>query len=155
MNTTLEGFAIPMRDIAEVLNGWPARTSRRRRERVPGAYGELRDNVNLVVESIRGAVEQITESANQFAEGSRVIAESSQSLASGSQEQSSSVQQVTASIEELSRSVKGVKDNAHDADKVSKETTQLAEQGGQAVRSRPRPWSRSRPARTRSPRSSR
>ncbi|MHB0959685.1 MAG: methyl-accepting chemotaxis protein [Pirellulaceae bacterium] len=99
-----------------------------------GAYGELRDNVNLVVEALRGAIEQINESANQFAEGSRVIAESSQTLASGSQEQSSSVQQVTASIEELSRSVQGVKDNAHEADKVSKETSQLAEQGGQAVR---------------------
>jgi methyl-accepting chemotaxis protein len=99
-----------------------------------GAYGELRDNVNMVAEALRVAIEQINESANQFAEGSRLIAESSQTLASGSQDQSSSVQQVTASIEELSRSVQGVKDNAHEADKVSKETTQLAEQGGQAVR---------------------
>ena len=135
MNTTLEGFAIPMRDIADVLKRLAKKDfSQGVENEYPGAYGELRDNVNLVVESIRGAVEQITESANQFAEGSRVIAESSQSLASGSQEQSSSVQQVTASIEELSRSVEGVKDNAHDADKVSKETSQLAEQGGQAVR---------------------
>ncbi len=100
----------------------------------PGDFAMVKDNVNLVVEALRGAIEQINESANQFAEGSRVIAESSQTLASGSQEQSSSVQQVTASIEELSRSVQGVKDNAHEADKVSKETTQLAEQGAQAVR---------------------
>jgi methyl-accepting chemotaxis protein len=135
MNKTLEGFATPMRDIGNVLTRLAKKDfSQGVETEYPGAYGELRDNVNLVVESIRGAVEQITESANQFAEGSRVIAESSQSLASGSQEQSSSVQQVTASIEELSRSVQGVKDNAHDADKVSKETSQLAEQGGQAVR---------------------
>ena len=104
-----------------------------RRVSIPGAYGELRDDVNVVVESIREAVEQITETRGQFAEGSRVIAESSQSLAAGSQTQSSSVQQVTASIEELSHSVQLVKDNAHDADRVSRETSQLAEQGGQAV----------------------
>ena len=135
MNKSLEGFAIPMRNIGAVLTRLAKKDfSRGVETEYPGAYGELRDNVNLVVESIRGAVEQIAESANQFAEGSRVIAESSQSLASGSQEQSSSVQQVTASIEELSRSVQGVKDNAHEADKVSKETSQLAEQGGQAVR---------------------
>ena len=135
MNKTLEGFATPMRDIGAVLTRLAKKDfSQGVETEYPGAYGELRDNVNLVVESIRGAVEQITESANQFAEGSRVIAESSQSLAAGSQEQSSSVQQVTASIEELSRSVQGVKDNAHDADKVSKDTSQLAEQGGQAVR---------------------
>jgi methyl-accepting chemotaxis protein/F0F1-type ATP synthase assembly protein I len=135
MNKSLEGFATPMQDIGDVLNHLAKKDfSGGVENEYPGAYGELRDNVNMVVEALRGAIEQITESANQFAEGSRVIAESSQTLASGSQEQSSSVQQVTASIEELSRSVQGVKDNAHEADKVSKETSQLAEQGGQAVR---------------------
>ena len=135
MNKTLDAFATPMRDIGDVLKRLSTKDfSHTVDAKYPGAYGQLRDNVNLVVESIRSAVEQITESANQFAEGSRVIAESSQSLASGSQEQSSSVQQVTASIEELSRSVQGVKDNAHEADRLSKDTDQLAEQGGQAVR---------------------
>ena len=135
MNKTLEGFVRPIRDIGEVLQRLAHKDfSRAVETEYPGAYGELRDSVNLVVEAIRAAIEQISESASQFAEGSRVIAESSQTLASGSQEQSSSVQQVTASIEELSRSVQSVKDNAHDADKVSKETSQLAEQGGQAVR---------------------
>jgi methyl-accepting chemotaxis protein len=43
------------------------------------------------------------------------------------------VQQVTASIEELSRSVDNVKDAAHGADKLAKETSVLAEQGGTAV----------------------
>ncbi len=135
MNKTLEGFATPMSDISNVLTRLANKDfSEGVEAEYPGAYGALRDNVNLVVESIRSAIEQINESANQFAEGSRVIAESSQTLASGSQEQSSSVQQVTASIEELSRSVESVKDNAHGADKLSRETTQLAEQGGQAVR---------------------
>jgi methyl-accepting chemotaxis protein len=99
----------------------------------PGAYGQLRDNVNLVVANLREAMGQITESAAQFGEGSRVIAESSQTLASGAQQQSSAVQQVTASIEELSRSVETVKDSAHGADKLAKETNVLAEQGGAAV----------------------
>jgi methyl-accepting chemotaxis protein len=40
---------------------------------------------------------------------------------------------VTASIEELSRSVENVKDAAHGADKLAKDTTNLAEQGGVAV----------------------
>ncbi len=102
--------------------GVPGRLRKALRRREPGG------------DQPAGAMEQINESANQFAEGSRVIAESSQTLASGSQEQSSAVQQVTASIEELSRSVQGVKDNAHAADKVSKDTTHLAEQGGHAVR---------------------
>ncbi len=135
MSRTLEEFATPMTDIGEVLKRLARKDfSRGVETEYPGAYGELSDNVNTVVEAIRAAIEQINESANQFAEGSRVIAESSQTLASGSQEQCSSVQQVTASIEELSRSVQGVKDNAHEADTLSKETGELAEQGAQAVR---------------------
>jgi methyl-accepting chemotaxis protein len=98
-----------------------------------GDFDLIRRNVNTVVKAVRGAIEQIQESGSQFSEGARVIAESSQMLASGAQEQSSSVQQVTASIDELSRSVQSVKDNAHGADGMAKETTQLAEQGGVAV----------------------
>ena len=98
-----------------------------------GDFKALKNAVNSVVENVRSAIGQITESAAQFGEGSRVIAESSQTLASGAQQQSSSVQQVTASIEELSRSVENVKDAAHGADKLAKETSVLAEQGGAAV----------------------
>jgi methyl-accepting chemotaxis protein len=134
MNKMLEGFSKPINGIGEILKRLARKDfSRGVDTEYPGAYGELRNNVNLVVTSIRGAIEQIKESGGQFSEGSRVIAESSQTLAAGAQEQSSSVQQVTASIEELSRSVQSVKDNAHEADKVAKETSKLAEQGGSAV----------------------
>jgi methyl-accepting chemotaxis protein len=134
MNRTLKSFANPINDIGDVLT----RLARKDFSQAvvtdyPGLYGELRDNVNSVIASIRSAIEQIKESGGQFSEGARVIAESSQTLAAGAQEQSSSVQQVTASIEELSRSVQSVKDNAHEADKVAKDTNKLAEQGGMAV----------------------
>jgi methyl-accepting chemotaxis protein len=99
----------------------------------PGAYGELSDNVNLVVTNMRNAIEQITESANQFAEGSRTIAESAQTLAQGAQTQSASVQEMTAATEELARSVGAVKENAGDSTKVAQQASNLAEEGGRAV----------------------
>jgi methyl-accepting chemotaxis protein len=134
MNATLQGFATPMQDIASTLKQMAIKDFTKPVEsEYPGAYGELRDNVNHVVKSIRAAVEQITESSTQFAEGSRVIAESSQSLASGAQTQSSSVEQMSASIEQLARSVDVVKDNATQATKVASEANQLAEKGGMAV----------------------
>jgi methyl-accepting chemotaxis protein len=134
LNQTLEGFARPMRDIAQILQRMAAKDfSHVMEAKYPGAYGDLRDNVNLVVENIRSAVGQISESASQFAEGARVIAESSQSLASGAQEQSSSVEEMSASIEEMAHSVESVKENAIDADKIAKQTSGLAEQGGSAV----------------------
>ncbi|MCL4195490.1 MAG: MCP four helix bundle domain-containing protein, partial [Thermoguttaceae bacterium] len=135
MNKTLEGFVVPVRDIGGVLKRLARKDFSRGVETAyPGAYGELRDNVNLVVEAIRSAIDQINESANQFAEGARVVSESSQSLASGAQTQSASVEEMTASIEELSRSVEMVKESANDANKVATDANRLAEEGGRAVR---------------------
>ncbi len=134
MNETLGGFARPMKEIAAVLQRLAAKDfSRRVETEYPGAYGELRDNVNLVVGNMRQAIELIKESAAQFAEGGRVIAESSQSLAQGAQHQSSSVEEMSAAIEELTRSVEAVKANAEQADQMARESNQMAERGGQAV----------------------
>ena len=134
MNKTLQGFATPIQDIGKILQRLAAKDfSRGVETSYPGAYGDLRDNVNRVVEAIRDAIQQINESANQFAEGARVIAESSQTLASGAQTQSSSVEEMTAAIEELARSVDGVKENATEATKVASDANRLAEEGGRAV----------------------
>ncbi|MCC6124740.1 MAG: MCP four helix bundle domain-containing protein [Pirellulales bacterium] len=134
LNRTLESFAKPIEEIGETLDCMAHKNFTKIVEtEYPGAYGELRNNVNAVVKSLRDAIEQINESANQFAEGARVIAESSQTLASGAQTQSSSVEEMSASIEELARSVDAVRDNASQANKVSTEANQLAEEGGKAV----------------------
>ncbi|MDY0167305.1 MAG: methyl-accepting chemotaxis protein [Thermoguttaceae bacterium] len=135
MNRTLQGFLTPMREIGATMQRMARKDfSQPVRTQYPGDYGQLRDNVNLVVANMCDAIGQINESAAQFNEGSRVIAESAQTLASGAQEQSSSVEEITASIEQLSRSVESVRGNAQEADTVSKETSRLAEQGGTAVR---------------------
>ena len=134
LNDTLKAFEVPVHDIGQILKLMAAKDfSKAIESKYPGAYGDLRDNVNSVVQNLRGAIEQINESANQFTEGARVIAESSQNLATGAQEQSSSVEEMTAAIDELARSVEMVKENAVGADKIAKQTSGLAEQGGSAV----------------------
>jgi methyl-accepting chemotaxis protein len=134
VNDTLDSVIGPLNDTAKALRAMAAKDFTKPIEGdYAGDFKALKNAVNAVVENVRSAIGQITESAAQFGEGSRVIAESSQTLASGAQQQSSAVQQVTASIEELSRSVENVKDSAHGADKLAKETSVLAEQGGAAV----------------------
>jgi methyl-accepting chemotaxis protein len=134
LNQTLAGFAKPINEIGKTLTRMAGKDFTKFVEtEYPGAYGELRNNVNAVVTNMRSAIEQINESANQFAEGARVIAESSQTLALGAQTQSSSVEEMSASIEELARSVDAVKDSATAATKVAGEANHLAEEGGSAV----------------------
>ena len=97
------------------------------------AVGELAGGLDQMMSDLRQIIGQVVEGAAQFTEGSRVIAESSQALAEGSQTQSASVEEMSASIEQLTRSIEAVKDNAGDANRVAKETSELAEEGGTAV----------------------
>jgi methyl-accepting chemotaxis protein len=122
------------RDIGETLQRMADKDfSRPVQSEAVGVFGELKANVNRVVENMQAALEQITDSAHQFAEGARVIAESSQTLASGAQTQSSSVEQMSAAIGELNRSVAAVKENANEANRMASQTNQLADEGGKAV----------------------
>jgi methyl-accepting chemotaxis protein len=89
--------------------------------------------LNCTIGNVRAMIGQITESAGQFADGARVIAESSQNLATGAQEQTTNVEHMTASIEELARSVEAVKESAVNADRLARQTSGLAQQGGTAV----------------------
>ncbi|MBN1591050.1 MAG: HAMP domain-containing protein [Pirellulales bacterium] len=95
---------------------------------------ELASGIKRMLGDLSNIISQVTESAAQFNEGSRVIAESAQQLAHGAQAQSSGVDQISASIEELAQSINGIKESTNEADAVARRTSQLAEQGGEAVR---------------------
>ena len=98
------------------------------------AVGELADGLKKMLGDLRDIISQVVDGAAQFTEGSRVVSESAQTLAEGAQTQSASVEQMSASIEELTRSIDAVKDNAGEANKVATETTDLAKDGGSAVK---------------------
>ena len=98
------------------------------------AIGQLAGGLADMIGQLCDIIGQVVEGASQFSEGSRVIAESSQSLAEGAQTQSASAEEMSASIQELMRSIDAVKDGANEAHQAAAGTTDLAEQGGAAVR---------------------
>lgn len=94
---------------------------------------ELAVGIQRMLQELAGIIAEVTQSTDQFAEGSFMIAQSTQTLALGAQAQGVSLEQMNSSITELTRSIKAVKDNSSNADKVARETTLLAEEGGQAI----------------------
>lgn len=98
------------------------------------AIGQLAGGLSEMIDQLRDIIGQVVEGASQFSEGSRVIAESSQTLAEGAQTQSASAEEMSASIQELMRSIDAVKDGASEAHKAAAGTSELAGQGGAAVR---------------------
>jgi len=97
------------------------------------AVAELANGLRKMITDLREVIGQVVESAAQFTEGSRVVSESAQSLAQGAQTQSASVEQMSSSVEGLTRKVEAIRDSASGADKAATETSQLAEDGGEAV----------------------
>lgn len=98
------------------------------------AVGELAAGLKKMINDLRSVISEVMEGSAQFTEGSRVVAESAQSLAEGAQIQGTSVEQMKSSVEELTRTIDAVKDNAREANDVAKNTSQLAEDGGAAVK---------------------
>ena len=97
------------------------------------AIGQLGEGLQKMIGSLREIIVQIKESAEQFAEGARVVSEGSTSLSDGAQTQSANVEEMSASVQSLSKMIEAVAESAKNADKMAKETSTRAEDGGAAV----------------------
>jgi methyl-accepting chemotaxis protein len=97
------------------------------------AVGELAGGLQKMLGDLRTIIEQVVQSADQFGEGAQVVSESSSNVSEGAQTQSATVEEMTASVEELNRSIKEITESAGRADKLAKDTSQRAREGGDAV----------------------
>ncbi|MCB9856698.1 MAG: PAS domain S-box protein [Phycisphaerales bacterium] len=97
------------------------------------AIGQLGEGLNRMITSLREIIVQIADAATQFTEGARVVSEGSTSLSDGAQTQSANVEQMSAAVQSLNKMIGGVAENAKNADKIARETSQRAESGGAAV----------------------
>jgi len=88
----------------------------------PGAYGEIKANINRLVEKMDEGFGQVSTSADQVASAAEQISSGSQSLAQGTSEQASTLEEVASSLQELAsmsgqsasnaREAKGLSDSA-------------------------------------------
>lgn len=98
------------------------------------AIGQLAAGLEGMIESLKDVINRIVDSAQQFSEGARVVSEGATSLSDGAQTQSANVEEMSASIQSLHKVIAAVAENARAANTVAKDTSQRAEEGGQAVR---------------------
>ncbi len=107
-----------------------------------GVYGQMKDNINSLVESLEAAMVQVAESSTKVAassqslnataeevgKASQQIAETVGQVAAGSQEQSKTVQASAAAMEQLSRAVDEVAKGAQSQARTVDETVGLIQQ---------------------------
>ncbi len=78
-------------------------------------------------------VEGVTNASNQVQSAAEQIASSSQSLAESTSEQAAGLEETASSLEEMANMNRQNAENAEQANQLVKETTTLAEQGGEAM----------------------
>ncbi len=98
-----------------------------------GYYNDVKQNVNILVESLSGAMSEVAQSASSVAEASSEISSSAEELAAGAQEQMQQAKEVATSVEEMTRTILDNTKNASFAADAAKEAGKKANEGGAVV----------------------
>jgi methyl-accepting chemotaxis protein len=98
------------------------------------AVGELAAGLQVMLSDLRQVIREVVESTVQFTEGAEVVSEGSQALAHSAQVGSEASQRMTRSLESLTKRIDEVRLGTDHAHQAARDTTQLAQQGGEAVK---------------------
>lgn len=98
-----------------------------------GAFAELQDNVNDMMDALTGLISGITESGATLSVSSAELRETADMLARHSEQNAASVEETSAALEELSASVKQVSSNVQEVSENAREARQTASQSEQTA----------------------
>jgi len=98
-----------------------------------GTFGQLKDDANATIESLKKIVQQIQEATDYISTGSKEIASGNNDLSHRTEEQAASLEETAASMEELTSTVKHNADNAKEANQLAVDASQIAERGVDVV----------------------
>jgi methyl-accepting chemotaxis protein len=99
----------------------------------PGAFAELKDNVNATIDKLTSIVVDTKQAAESVNTGAQEIAHGTTDLAQRTEAQASSLEQTAASMEQMTASVKQNADHAKHASIQAAGAGEQAEKGGQAM----------------------
>jgi methyl-accepting chemotaxis protein len=99
-----------------------------------GEFANMKDNINIVMDSLSAAMNQVSEAVAQVAGASVEISTGAQSLAEGSNEQASSLEEISSSLEEMSSMTKQNADNSNQAMILASEASASAKEGDVTIK---------------------
>lgn len=99
----------------------------------PGAFGELKDNVNETIGKLTEVVSEIKDSASLVKSGSEEIASGNTNLSQRTEEQAASLEETSSAMEEMTSTIQQNAGNAKAADGLAQGARDSAENGGKVV----------------------
>lgn len=134
LNTLTQTSQVGLEDIARVLSGMAGGDlTRSITAEYEGTFGQLKDDANQTVATLRDIISQIRDSTDAINTASREIAAGNQDLSSRTEEQASSLEETASSMEQLTSTVKHNADNSRQANEFASNAQQVAEKGGVVV----------------------
>lgn len=134
MNNMVDAAVDPVREASKILAVMAEKDFSSKME---GAYkGDhqlMKNNINLVVESLKAALTQVAESAAAVASSSSQISSSSEEMAAGAQEQSQQTTEIASSVEEMTKIILESAKNVNIASETTKKASDSAKHGAEKI----------------------
>ncbi|WP_338018696.1 methyl-accepting chemotaxis protein [Ectothiorhodospira sp. 9100] len=135
VNNLMEKTSVGLAEVAGVLNAVSkGDLTRQVTGEYEGTFGDLKDDTNRTVASLKDLIGQIKDSVDAINTASREIAVGNTDLSQRTEEQASSLEETASSMEELTSTVKQNADNARQANEMSSQASDVAQSGGEKVR---------------------
>jgi len=100
-----------------------------------GVYAECKNNINGTLTNLSNFIIQIRDAADFIDSSSQEIASGNDNLSHRAEHQAASLEETAASMQQLASTVKNNAENTHQAHELVNTTSQLAEKGGDVVKS--------------------
>ncbi len=134
ISSLLKNFMDDFSDrISELSEGHLSLTTSNRYKLRNDELGLLYGKLEQMTEKLREVVSQVKSAANNVASGSQEMSASSEQLSQGSTEQASNLEEITSSMEEMGSNINQNADNATETDKIARQASLDAEEGGRQV----------------------
>lgn len=101
----------------------------------PGVYAECKNNINSTMAKLSEFIIQIRDAADFIDSSSQEMASGNNNLSHRAEQQAASLEETAASMDELASTVRNNADNTQQANKVVDSASQLAQKGGDVVKS--------------------
>ncbi|MGB4497618.1 MAG: Tar ligand binding domain-containing protein, partial [Methylococcaceae bacterium] len=98
-----------------------------------GTFGQLKNDTNATIESLKEIVQQIQEATDQISVGSKEIAAGNNDLSQRTEKQAASLEETAASMDELTATVRNNAENAKRANTLADEASSIAGRGVEVV----------------------
>ena len=97
------------------------------------AKGSILDSAGKMLGSIRTMVSEINDSSARLSKGAESISTASREVATAAESQNDATQSMAAAIEEMTVSVRHISDSAHDTERESSQSVELADDGFERI----------------------